>query len=295
MQKDLIKFNSDLVVLPSTSIKNALKVIEKGEERICFIVNRKGNLIASISDGDIRRALLNGHNLGTKISLIQKRKPIFTYQDSSYEDIIKKFSNRIRIIPVLNRNGKYIGYLSRSKILPFINIKSRKVLILGLGYVGLTLAMVMSESGYTVKGFDLNKDLIKKLKKKIPPFYEKGMQDYLDLHVGHNFKPLESIANEKADIYIISIGTPFDRKKNKPNLEAIFKSINQISPNLKKDDLIVLRSTVPIGTSKIIKKIEKKTNLKVGKDIFLAFCPERTIEGKALIELKITPNHWWSL
>ena len=117
-------------------------------------------------DGDIRRALLNGHNLGTKISLIQKRKPIFTYQDSSYEDIIKKFSNRIRIIPVLNRNGKYIGYLSRSKILPFINIKSRKVLILGLGYVGLTLAMVMSESGYTVKGFDLNKDLIKKLKKK---------------------------------------------------------------------------------------------------------------------------------
>ena len=76
------------------------------------------------------------------------------------------------------------------------------------------------------------------------------MQDYLDLHVGHNFKPLESIANEKADIYIISIGTPFDRKKNKPNLEAIFKSINQISPNLKKDDLIVLRSTVPIGTSK---------------------------------------------
>ena len=107
----------------------------------------------------------------------------------------------------------------------------------------------MSESGYTVKGFDLNKDLIKKLK-KIPPFYEKGMQDYLDLHVGHNFKPLESIANEKADIYIISIGTPFDRKKNKPNLEAIFKSINQISPNLKKDDLIVLRSTVPIGTPK---------------------------------------------
>ena len=252
--------------------------------------NRKGNLIASISDGDIRRALLNGHNLGTKISLIQKRKPIFTYQDSSYEDIIKKFSNRIRIIPVLNRNGKYIGYLSRSKILPFINIKSRKVLILGLGYVGLTLAMVMSESGYTVKGFDLNKDLIKKLKKKIPPFYEKGMQDYLDLHVGHNFKPLESIANEKADIYIISIGTPFDRKKNKPNLEAIFKSINQISPNLKKDDLIVLRSTVPIGTSKIIAKKLKKTNLKVGKDIFLAFCPERTIEGKALIELKDYPK-----
>ena len=94
------------------------------------------------------------------------------------------------------------------------------------------------------------------------------MQDYLDLHVGHNFKPLESIANEKADIYIISIGTPFDRKKNKPNLEAIFKSINQISPNLK-DDLIVLRSTVPIGTSKIIaKKLKKKLILKSEKIFF---------------------------
>ena len=115
MQKDFIKFNSDLTVLPSTSIKSALKVIEKGEERICFIVNKKGDLIASISDGDIRRALLNGHNLGTKISKIQKRKPIFAYQGSSYEEIIKKFSNRIRVIPVLKRNGKYIGHLSRSK------------------------------------------------------------------------------------------------------------------------------------------------------------------------------------
>lgn len=291
MQKNLINFKTELTINSKASIKEALKVIDSGEERICFLIDNKKRLLASISDGDIRRALLKGYNLKSKVIKIQSRRPVFSYADASYEEVVNKFSNRVRVIPIINHDGIYLGHINKNKILPFLNIKSRKVLVLGLGYVGLTLAMVMSESGYAVTGFDLNKNLIKKLKSKIPPFYEKGMQDYLDLHVGHNFKPVESIKNENADIYIIAIGTPFDRKKNKPDLTAIFKSINQISFNLKKNDLIILRSTVPIGTSKILaKEIEKKTRLKVGKDIFLAFCPERTIEGKALLELKRLPQ-----
>ena len=291
MQKNLINFKTELTIDSKASIQEALKVIESGEERICFLIDNKKRLLASISDGDIRRALLKGYSLKSKVIKIQNRRPVFSYEDASYEEAVNKFSNRIRVIPIINRNGIYLGHINKNKILPFLNIKSRKVLVLGLGYVGLTLAMVMSESGYTVKGFDLNKNLIKKLKSKIPPFYEKGMQDYLDLHVGHNFKPVDNIKNEKADIYIISIGTPFDRKKNKPDLTAIFKSIQQISLNLKKNDLIILRSTVPIGTSKILAKIiEKNTKLIVGKDIFLAFCPERTVEGKALLELKRLPQ-----
>ena len=95
-----------------------------------------------------------------------------------------------------------------------------------------------------------------------------------------------------SDIYIITVGTPLNKNIKSPDLSFIKKSIEKISGLIKKNDLIILRSTVPIGCSRnfVIPIIEKKTKLKFGKDIFLAFCPERTIEGEAIEELKKIPQ-----
>jgi len=274
------------------TIKDAMKIIEKGEERICFVVNKKNKILASISDGDIRRAIISGSKLNEKVLNIQKRKPIVCNQTDPYEDLIKKFSKRVNVIPIVNSKGELLSVLRKNDILPFLNIKSKKIVVVGLGYVGLTLAMVLSESGFNVTGYDTNKNLVRKIKKKIPPFYEKGMKDYLDSQIGHNCKIVDNLSNLSADVYILTVGTPFDKKKNKPDLSNLQKSIKNISKLLKKNDLIILRSTVPIGCTRntVAKYIEKNTKLKFGEDIFLAFCPERTIEGQALQELKRLPQ-----
>ena len=115
------------------------------------------------------------------------------------------------------------------------------------------------------------------------------MQRYLNENYNKNFTVSNKL--EKSDVYIITVGTPIKNNK-KPDLSILEKSVIDICPYLKRDDLIILRSTVSIGSTRNIvsKLIEKKTNFKFGKDIFLAFCPERTIEGKAMEELKKLPQ-----
>ena len=93
------------------------------------------------------------------------------------------------------------------------------------------------------------------------PFYEKGMQDLLDAQVGKNLKIVENIKDFEADIFIITVGTPFDFKRRKPNI-SYFKKSRVDFQNVKVNDLIILRSTVPIGTSrKIAKPILEKIQI----------------------------------
>ena len=184
------------------------------------------------------------------------------------------------------------GFFKQKNINNFLDIKSKDVLIVGLGYVGLTLALVLAENGYLVYGYDHDKNLRDRIKKKIPPFYEKGIQDLLDTQVGHNLKVVNDIKDLDPDIYIITVGTPFDFKKKKPNISYFQKSIELVSKNLKVNDLVILRSTVPVGVSRKIAKpiLEKNSNLKIGENLFLAYCPERTAEGQAIHELKNLPQ-----
>ena len=84
-----------------------------------------------------------------------------------------------------------------------------------MGYVGLTLAIVLADVGFEVKGYDKNKKLIKNIKNKKAPFFEKGMQAYLDSQVGNNCNLIDRLENFNSDVYIITVGTPFDKKKNK--------------------------------------------------------------------------------
>ena len=283
---------SKLLINKDTSLQSALKIIEQGEERICFLIDENNRLIHTVSDGDIRRALIRGLNLKDKVSKMKLRKPTTIKKGLNLSEIKKKFNSRVNIIPEIDNEGVITGLFKQKNINNFLDIKSKDVLIIGLGYVGLTLALVLADNGYVVHGYDHDKELRNKIKKKIPPFYEKGMQDLLDTQVGQNFKIVDNIKNLDPDIYIISVGTPFDFKKKKPNISYFQKSIERISKNLKVNDLVILRSTVPVGVSRNIAKtiLEKNSNLKVGENLFLAYCPERTAEGQAIHELTNLPQ-----
>ena len=291
MKINLFEQNTIKITISNNSvIKDAIKVIQENTERTCFVVDKKKNLIASISDGDIRRGLLKGYSLNDTVSKIYNLKFNFLQKGYSIENAYKKFAGKINILPIVDEYGKFQGIIRKHDLVPFLDIKSKKILVVGLGYVGLTLSLVLAESGFEVVGYDKNLKLLNTIKKKKAPFYEKGLERYLEENLNVNF----NISNKPtvSDVYVITVGTPLNHKDKTPDLSHLKKSVLEICNLLKKEDLIILRSTVPVGCTRdfVISIIEKKTKLKFGKDLFIAFCPERTIEGKAIEELKKLPQ-----
>ncbi len=279
----------DFLISEEKKIVDALNLIQRNQNGVCFLL-KKNKVIKSLTDGDIRRALISGIKLGDKLSLVGNKN--FKYINNDLKDLSKhnKDLKDAKIIPVLNSKGACVSIFLYKDISNLTNGR-KKIFILGLGYVGLTLGLILAESKFDVFGYDNNKTIRNLLKKKKKTFYENGLQDYLDKYINNNFKILDT-PKYKADVHIISVGTPLKNNSKKPNLQHLTKAVQVVCNNLKKNDLIILRSTVPIGTCRelVIPLVESLTNLRFGKDINISFCPERTVEGLALKELKILPQ-----
>jgi nucleotide sugar dehydrogenase len=103
---------------------------------------------------------------------------------------------------------------------------------------------------------------------------------------------LTSLSGPCASAYVITVGTPILRPSLQPNLEYVRSATAEVAKVLRKGDLVILRSTVPVGTTRtvVLPMLEEVSGLKVGQDFDLAFCPERTVEGRALRELRELPQ-----
>ena len=164
--------------------------------------------------------------------------------------------------------------------------------IFGVGRVGLPLALYFAEHGQKVIGVDIDESRIKSLKKGEMPFHEEGAEKLLKKHINRSFTATTNAkeAITKSDAIILTLGTPVDEHVN-PVFSQIENVLTSIAPFLKKNQIIILRSTVTPGTTEYIKRfIEKNTKFKVGKDFFLAFCPERIAQGFSIEELKEIPT-----
>ena len=139
-----------------------------------------------------------------------------------------------------------------------------------------------------VFGIEKDKEKLEQLKQGKPHFFEKGLSEILSEQTGKKLHIFGEIPKDKKiDVFIISVATPVDKDTKKPNLEYVKKAISDIKPHLKEKQLVVLRSTVPIGTTRdiVFPLLEEKC-----RNVYLSFCPERTVEGKALEELKSLPQ-----
>jgi UDP-N-acetyl-D-mannosaminuronic acid dehydrogenase len=273
------------------SLRVAMEVIERGQERICFLIDDEGRLIRVVSDGDIRRALIRGHPLESLAKDIHDRTPVVA-KINHPEQALMQLGKRITIVPVIDDEEKVVG-VARLQEVPIIqNMRRRAITVVGLGYVGLTLSVILAENGFCVVGYDTNPELLEKLISKEPPFFEKGLKNLLAIHVGDNFRPTGSAEDIWADIYIITVGTPIIRETLKPNIAHIEQAVRGIADKLKLHDLVILRSTLPIGCTRntVIPLLEKISGLTAGSDFFVAVCPERTAEGRALQELRELPQ-----
>ncbi len=274
-----------------STILKAMECIERGRERLCFVIDDGDRLVRVVSDGDIRRALLDGGSLNDPVRDIHNRQPVIAKANHP-EQALQQLSKRVAVVPVVDAEEKVTGVM-RLQDFPFIhNIRQRSVAVIGLGYVGLTLSMVLADNGFSVVGFDTDENLVGKLLKKEASFFENGLENLLQTHVGGNFKPTDSSDDLLADIYVITVGTPIIPETMKPNVDHIRKAVAGIADKLKKNDLVVLRSTVPVGCtrSEVIPLLEEVSGLTAGSDFFVAFCPERTAEGRALKELRELPQ-----
>ena len=163
---------------------------------------------------------------------------------------------------------------------------NKTICVIGIGRVGLPLSLAFSEAGFKVCGLDIDEKLISKLKNKEMPFMEKGGKELLTKHVGTNFIPtLNSEIIKDSDYVILTLGTPVDEHLN-PDYSQLDKVLPIIKENLRDGHTIILRSTVAPGTTEFVNDYLKKSN----KSFYLAFCPERIAEGKALEELKEVPQ-----
>ena len=159
-----------------------------------------------------------------------------------------------------------------------------KLAIIGTGYVGLITGVCFAEFGYQTICIDKDENRLNYLNKSKCPFYEPGVENLLEKHL--NKTKLLSFSNsisesvKDADIIFITVGTPTKRLEEEADLTYVFEVAEEISKNLNQYSLIVTKSTVPVGTTKEIKKIiNKKINI---EKFDVVSNPEFLREGSAI-------------
>ena len=170
-------------------------------------------------------------------------------------------------------------------------MKKKRIAIVGIGRVGLALGLAFAESGFKVFGIDIHKEKVEQLKAGEMPFMEKGAVKLLKKHIAKRFIPTVDYSMVKECNYIIlTLGTSVDENMN-PSLVQIDAALNSLKKYFKPEQVLILRSTVSPGTTDYVKHfLNKIKNIKVGKNFYLASCPERIAEGKALEELREIPQ-----
>ena len=156
-------------------------------------------------------------------------------------------------------------------------MKNKKIAVIGLGYVGLPLAVEFSKKRKVI-GFDINKDRINELENGIDVTEELSKQELKNaVNISYTTN-LDKLKN--CSIFIITVPTPIDKHK-KPDLNPLEKSSHSIGQIIKKDDIVIYESTVyPGATEEVcVPILEKQSGLKFNKDFYCGYSPERINPG----------------
>ncbi len=175
-----------------------------------------------------------------------------------------------------------------NKLVQKIEQKDAVAGVIGLGYVGLPLAMLISNKGFKTYGFDIDKNKIKLLKDKksyISHIPEEKVKELKNFYPTSDFSKLKN-----CDVIIICVPTP-TTESNEPDLSPVINTAKTIAKYLRKGQIVVLESTTyPTTTRNIVKPILEETNLKCGKDFYLAFSPEREDPGRKDFNTETIPK-----
>ena len=158
----------------------------------------------------------------------------------------------------------------------------QKVCVIGLGYIGLPTTALLASKGYKVHGVDVVQSTVDTINQGKIHIVEPE----LDVFVKGAINSGNLIADTKpdfADIFIIAVPTPF-RDGFVPNLDYVSSATASIAPYVKDENIVILESTSPVGTTEMVEKILKENGVDTSK-IYIAHCPERVLPGKIMKEL----------
>jgi UDP-N-acetyl-D-mannosaminuronic acid dehydrogenase len=178
--------------------------------------------------------------------------------------------------------------MSKDVFLNKVRSKSAKVVVFGLGHIGLPKAVIIARAGFQVIGVDTNSKIVEDTSKGRISISEPRLNYLINQVVQKRLLKAAlngSAAVKDADIIIVCVPTPIKEDKT-PNLAYIENVCKTIAHNLSEGKLIIIESTLPPQTTKtfIGPILEDDSGLRCGLDFWLAYCPERTASGKAIIE-----------
>ncbi|MHB8104336.1 MAG: nucleotide sugar dehydrogenase [Dehalococcoidales bacterium] len=162
---------------------------------------------------------------------------------------------------------------------------AKKIVVVGTGYVGLPLAIMLARAGYEVVGVDIEENVVNAINTGILHLAEKEIKRiFQEPNVRKNLRAQKTPC--PADVFIISVPTPVDERKRVADLTLVVKAVESIVPFLRAGNLIIVESTVPPLTCRnVVTPIVEKTGLKVNKDLFVCHCPERILPGAVFDEI----------
>jgi UDP-N-acetyl-D-mannosaminuronic acid dehydrogenase len=160
---------------------------------------------------------------------------------------------------------------------------NNKVIVLGLGYIGLPTAALFASNGTHVIGVDINKNVVDVVNRGEIHINEPELGKIVSEVVSKGYLSA-SLTPSIADVYIIVVPTPF-KNNFEPDLSNVESAINSILNFLKPGDLIIIESTSPIGTTENIAKHIFSNKPELFGDIYIAYCPERVLPGNIMFEL----------
>jgi len=159
---------------------------------------------------------------------------------------------------------------------------NKKICVIGLGYIGLPTAALLANRGYDVHGVDVVQNTVDTINRGEIHIVEPELDTFVKAAASSgklkaDLKPCE------ADVFIIAVPTPF-HEGFVPNIDYVVSATKAIAPFVKENDVVILESTSPVGTTDKVEKVLVSEGIDTSK-LFIAHCPERVLPGHIMREL----------
>jgi len=159
------------------------------------------------------------------------------------------------------------------------------VCVHGLGYVGLPTAAILANTGHKVYGFDTDPKRRQTLEHGAVNFDEPDLNRFVERALDDGLEVVEE--PKPTDVHLICVPTPYDKEANRTDLSYVESASEKIAAVLRPDDVVVLESTVPPGTTEgLLREIVECSGLSTTDDVTLGYSPETVLPGNTLAELR---------
>ena len=160
--------------------------------------------------------------------------------------------------------------------------QNKKICVIGLGYIGLPTAALLANRGYDIHGVDIVQNTVDVINQGEIHIVEPELDTFVKAAVNSN-KLKADIKPDYADIFIIAVPTPF-HDNYVPNIDYVISATEAIAPFIKEENIIILESTSPIGTTEKIEKVLNEKGIDTS-NVYISHCPERVLPGHIMREL----------